>query len=76
MPHGRLAAGVGGMALAENLPPLSVPPPATHEVAHVPVEERHTERAHVTPPTREPHEAERREAELVQRYRRALNLDG
>lgn len=57
-----------------DLPPLPVPPPLTHDVTTVPVEEKHTERAHVTP-TREPYEAERCEAELVQRYRRALELD-
>ncbi|WP_433506052.1 hypothetical protein ACQP04_05915 [Pseudonocardia halophobica] len=58
-----------------DLPSLPVPPPSTNTVTKVPTEERHTERAHVTP-TRDPYEAERREAELVQRYRRALDLDG
>ncbi|MEV1295421.1 hypothetical protein [Pseudonocardia sp. NPDC049635] len=58
-----------------SLPSLPVPPPREHDVANVPVEERHTERAHVTP-NREPYEAERKESGLVERYRRHLELDG
>jgi len=43
----------------------------TPQVAVVPVEERNTERAFVTP-NREPYELERREADLVHRYREYL----
>jgi hypothetical protein len=41
----------------------------------VPIEGRHTERAFVTP-DREPYEAERRESELVHRYRLHLEAQG
>lgn len=58
-----------------DLPPLPVPPPQEPVVANVAVEERHTERAHVTP-NREPYEAERKESGLVERYRRQLEFDG
>lgn len=58
-----------------ELPPLPVPPPTTPTVEPVPVEEQHTERAHVTP-DREPYEAERRDAALVHRYRVHLQQRG
>lgn len=45
------------------------------QVAVVPVEERNTERAFVTP-NREPYELERREADLVYRYREHLHRLG
>lgn len=46
-----------------------------HQVEAVPIEERHTERAFVSP-DQLPHEAERREAELVHRYRDHLIRQG
>lgn len=57
------------------LPPVPVTPSSEPRVAVVPVEERHTERAFVTP-DREPYEAERREADLVHRYRDHLLRQG
>jgi hypothetical protein len=66
-----------------RLRPLSGPPPvdlprvpitpdrASARTEVVPVEERHTERAFVAP-DREPYELERREADLVHRYRSYL----
>lgn len=58
-----------------ELPPLPVSPPSDPQVEVVPVEEQHTERAFVSP-DREPYEAERREATLVNRYRQQLQRDG
>ncbi len=58
-----------------DLPYLPVPPPAESQITMVPIEERHTESAHLTP-SREPYEAERKESALVQRYRRDLELEG
>jgi hypothetical protein len=44
-------------------------------VAVVPVEDRHTEKT-VIDPDREPYEAERRESELVQRFKRVMEEQG
>ena len=61
--------------LPVSLPRVPVTPSSEPRVAVVPVEERHTERAFVTP-DREPHEAERRESDLVHRYRDHLLRQG
>jgi len=58
-----------------ELPRLPITPPSQATVRAVPVEEQHTERAHITP-DREPYEAERREATLVHRYRTHLQRQG
>jgi hypothetical protein len=57
-------------------PPRGLPArsPTTH-VADVPVEERNTERM-VVSPDREPYEAERRESELVHRFKRFIEAQG
>jgi hypothetical protein len=56
--------------------PSKVPPPATRMlVRFVPVEARNTERM-VVEPTREPHEAERRESALVQQFMSLMAKDG
>lgn len=58
-----------------GLPDLPVSPAAEPRAEEVPVEERHTERAFVSP-DREPYEFERREAALVHRYREYLHRRG
>lgn len=58
-----------------ELPRVPVTPTAAPRISIVPVEERHTERAYVTP-DREPFEMERREADLVHRYRNHLLRQG
>jgi hypothetical protein len=63
-----------------GLPPVKLPnvpttPREEHRVDVVPVEEHNTERAFVTP-DREPYEVERRESELVHRYRAHLMRQG
>lgn len=57
------------------LPDVPVTPESTPRVSVVPVEERHTERAFVTP-DRTPYEIERRESDLVHRYRDHLHRQG
>jgi len=57
------------------LPPLPITPDPQSRVDVVPVEERNTERAFVTP-DREPYELERRESALVQSYRQHLERQG
>lgn len=58
-----------------ELPDVPVTPTSTASTDVVPVEERHTERAFVSP-DREPYRLERREAELVQRYWQYLSGQG
>ncbi|WP_133116346.1 restriction endonuclease [Amycolatopsis antarctica] len=58
-----------------DLPQLPVSPAAEPRAERVPVEEQHTERAHVSP-DREPYEFERREATLVHRYQQHLVRHG
>ena len=58
-----------------ELPHVPVTPADGPRVDVVPVEERHTERAFVTP-DRQPYELERREADLVHRYRDHLLRQG
>ncbi|WP_182543064.1 restriction endonuclease [Halosaccharopolyspora lacisalsi] len=54
-----------------ELPKVPLSPVSAARAEVVPVEERHTERAFVSP-DREPYRLERREAELVQRYSQSL----
>ncbi len=54
--------------LPVDLPKVPVTAKTATRVDRVPVEERHTERAFVAP-DRKPYEAERRESQLVHRYR-------
>lgn len=58
-----------------ELPAAPVTPSSQPVVTAVPLEARHTERAFVTP-DRQPYEAERKEAALVERYRQYLELQG
>lgn len=58
-----------------ELPHVPVTKADAPRVDVVPVEERHTERAFVTP-DRQPYELERREADLVHRYREHLLRQG
>ena len=58
-----------------DLPNAPFTPPPTARVDVVAIEEHNTERAFVTP-DREPYEFERREAELVHRYREHLHRLG
>jgi len=61
--------------LPVRLLPLPIAPAPQPRIDVVPVEERNTERAFVTP-DREPYELERRESALVQRYRQYLESEG
>jgi hypothetical protein len=56
-------------------PDTTLSPAPSDEVSEVPVEEQHAERTFIDP-NREPFEAERREAKLVQHYRRWLRDQG
>lgn len=57
-------------------PPKGLPPPEAHTtIAAVPVEEYNTEKAFVDP-AREPYEAERRESQLVQRFKQHMEAQG